>query len=86
MTEYSLTINGYKIGTRNFANLKAGVPIADTIGQNLGMLSATIFRTLGSQYKMPECVPIRQILLNSYSDILLLFSKALKCPLISFQS
>ena len=61
------------------------MPIANNnICQNLGILLITVLWTLRSPYKMPRCVPIGQILLNSFSDILLLFSRVLKCSFTFF--
>ena len=41
--------------------------LADNISQNVRMLSITNLQTVGSPYKMPGCVPVGKILLNSSS-------------------
>ena len=41
MSSDLLTLSGDKIGTKNLANLKVGVPIAEKTRQNLGPLSIT---------------------------------------------
>ena len=40
-TVYSFSLKGFKIGTKNLANLYAGVPMADRIGLKDGQLSST---------------------------------------------
>ena len=48
---YSLVVRGSSIGTKNFASLYVGVPIADKIGLKLS--SVTILWTLAEPYIIP---------------------------------
>ena len=68
---YSLLVKDFKIVTRNFANLKVGVLIADKIGRKGGQLSIISLQTLQSPYIIPGLVPIgfRDLLFSS--DMLL---------------
>ena len=46
---YSLVVRGSRIGTKNFASLYVGVPMADKIGLKDGRPSLTILWTLVSK-------------------------------------
>ena len=51
---YSLVVRGSSIGTKNFAILCLGVPVADKIGLKDGRPSVTIFWTLAKPGLEPE--------------------------------
>ena len=52
-TVKSLTVKGDKIGTKNFARLYVGVPIADKMGQKEGQLSLMGLYTSA----LPQSIP-----------------------------
>ena len=54
---YSLAVRGCSIGTKNFASLYAGVPMADKIGLKDGRPSVTILWTLAEPYIIPGLEP-----------------------------
>ena len=54
---YSLVVRGSSIGTKNFASLYVGVPMADKIGLKDGRPSVTILWTLAKPYIIPGLQP-----------------------------
>ena len=54
---YSLVVWGSSIGTKNFARLYVGVPMADKIGLKDGRPSVTILLTLAKPYIIPGLEP-----------------------------
>ena len=54
---YSLLVNDFKLGIKNFANLLVRVLTADKIGGNGGQLSTLHLSTLQSPYIIPGLVP-----------------------------
>ena len=54
---YSLVVRSSSIGTKNFAKLYVGVPMADEIGLKDGRLSVTILWTLAEPYIIPGLEP-----------------------------
>ena len=54
---YSLVVRGSRIGTKNFASLYVGVPMADKIGLKDGRPSLTILWTLAKPYIIPGLEP-----------------------------
>ena len=54
---YSLVVKGSSIGTKNFASLYVGVPMADKIGLKDGRPSVTILWTLAKPYVIPGLEP-----------------------------
>ena len=54
---HSLVVRGSSIGTKNFASLYVGVPMADKIGLKDGRPSVTILRTLAKPYIIPGLEP-----------------------------
>ena len=51
---YSLVVRGSSIGTKNFAFLYVGVPMADKIGLKDRRLSVIILQTLAKLYIIPD--------------------------------
>ena len=56
---YSLVVRGSSIGTKNFASLYVGVPIADKIGLKDGRPSVIILWILAKPYIIPGVEPER---------------------------
>ena len=54
---YSLVVRGSSIGTKNFASLYVGVPMADKISLKDGRPSVTIVWTLAKPYTIPGLEP-----------------------------
>ena len=54
---YSLVVRGSSIGTKNYASLHVGVPMADKIGSKDGRPSVTILWTLAKSYIIPGLEP-----------------------------
>ena len=54
---YSLVVRYSSIGTKNFASLYVGVPIADNRGVKDGRQSVTILWTLAEPYIIPGLEP-----------------------------
>ena len=54
---YSLVVRGSSIGTKNFASLYVGVPMADKIGLKDGGPSVAILWTLAKPYINPGLEP-----------------------------
>ena len=54
---YSLIVRGCSIGTKNFASLHVGVPMADKIGLKDARPSVTILLTLAEPYIIPGLQP-----------------------------
>ena len=53
LTVYSLVVRGSSTGTKNFASLYVGVPMADKIGLKDGRPSIKILWTLAKSYIIP---------------------------------
>ena len=57
-TVHSLTVKGDKIGTKTFARLYVGVPIADKMGQKEGQLSMIGLCILALPQSIPGLHPV----------------------------
>ena len=57
-TVNSLTVKGDKIGTKNFARLYVGVPIADKMSRKEGQLSIIGLCTLALPQSIPGLNPV----------------------------
>ena len=81
---YSLVVRGSSIGTKNFASLHVGVPMADKIGLQDGRPSLTILWTLAKPYIIPSLETEGFKSLYCSMEISFLFLRVLRTPVTKF--